>query len=98
MGMFDFLKKKSEHPQYELVEHPIDDKEYRQGVRLLDSVYNGIVVTFSPSIKLQPENDCLRVIFDYTVESNPNHIEFVAKDLHQYLGGIVLDIIIKDNS
>jgi hypothetical protein len=86
----------SDAPSYELVEHDIDGNHFRQGIRILNEPYVGIVVTLLPSVKIEPTGDTLKVLFDFTVESNPNHVEYTYRDLHSHLGAIVVDIILKD--
>ena len=96
--LLDYIFGNRESLRYELVEHPIEGGEPRQGVRLLDPKYSGIVVTISPkvSVDIDVETDALRVNFDFTVESNPSRIEYVWSDLRDRVGDVIVDIMKKD--
>ena len=98
MKILDFLfnRNRGSSKQYELVEYQLDDKTFRQGIRLLNSKYDGIVVTLDPVVKLDPQEDELKLSFDFTVEANPNSIEIDKNELHSYVGDIVVELIEKD--
>lgn len=96
MSFLDFLRKKSKSLQYELVEYQIDEETFRQGIRLLDSTYAGIVVTVDPVVKVREEADQLRISFDFTVEANPCKIEVSKDDLRPIVGDIIVDLMSKD--
>lgn len=98
MSFLDFFRsksKKSELP-YELVENEIDDDIFRQGIRLLHSEYNGIIVTIDPKVQVVPELDRLVIKFDFDVMSNPNNIEIDKALLHPIIGDIIVDLMNKD--
>lgn len=95
MRFLDFLRKKSKL-QYELVECKIDENTFRQGIRLTDSVYNGIVVTTDPVVKVREEDGQLKIIFDFTIESNPSHIEVTKDQLRPVVGDIIVDLMQQD--
>lgn len=95
MRFLDFLRKKS-RLQYELVECKIDENTFRQGIRLTDPVYNGIVVTTDPVVKVREEDDQLKIIFDFTIESNPSHIEVTKDQLRPVVGDIIVDLMQQD--
>lgn len=95
MRFLDFLRKKSKL-QYELVECKIDENTFRQGIRLTDPLYNGIVVTVDPVVKVKEENDMLNITFDFTIESNPSHIEVTKDQLRPVVGDIIVDLMQQD--
>lgn len=96
--LLDFIFGNRSSLQYELVEHPVDENNSRQGIRLLDSKFNGIVVTIAPKVdvRIDPETDALRVKFDFTIESNPSRIDYVWSDLRDHVGDVIVDIMKKD--
>jgi len=96
MSFLDFLRKKSRELQYELVEYQIDKDTFRQGIRLTDSTYNGIIVTVDPVVKVREEGDQLRISFDFTVEANPRKIEVSKDTLRPIVGDIIVDLMSKD--
>lgn len=95
MSFLDFLRKKS-GLQYELVEYKINDNTFRQGIRLLDSKYNGIIVTVDPVVKVKEESDMLNITFNFTIESNPHGIEVTKDQLRPVVGDIIVDLMYKD--
>lgn len=95
MSFLDFFKKSS-RLQYELVEYKINDNTFRQGIRLLDSKYNGIIVTVDPVVKVKEENDMLNITFNFTIESNPHGIEVTKDQLRPVVGDIIVDLMYKD--
>ena len=95
MSLLGFLRKKS-RLQYELVECKIDENTFRQGIRLTDPVYNGIVVTVDPVVKVKEENDMLNITFDFTIESNASHIEVTKDQLRPVVGDIIVDLMQQD--
>ena len=95
MRFLDFLRKKSKL-QYELVECKIDENTFRQGIRLTDPVYAGIVVTVDPVVKVKEENDMLNITFDFTIESNASHIEVTKDQLRPVVGDIIVDLMQQD--
>lgn len=96
MSFLDFLRKKSKSLQYELVEYEIDEETFRQGIRLLDSTHNGVVVTVDPVVKVREEGDRLMISFDFTVEANPRKIEVSKDALRPIVGDIIVDLMSKD--
>lgn len=96
MSFLDFFRKKSGELQYELVEYQIDQETFRQGIRLLDSTYKGIIVTVDPVVKVREEEDQLRISFDFTVEANPCKIEVSKDSLRPIVGDIIVDLMSKD--
>ena len=98
MKILDFLfnRNRGSSKQYELVEYQLDDKTFRQGIRLLNSKYDGVIVTLDPLVKLDPQEDELKLSFGFTVEANPNSIEIDKNELHSYVGDIVVELIEKD--
>jgi hypothetical protein len=95
MSFLDFFKKKS-RLQYELVESEIDQDTFRQGIRLTDSIYNGIVVTIDPIVKVKEDGDQLRVAFNFVIEANPHGIEVSMDELRPIIGDIIVDLMNKD--
>ena len=99
MFLFNLFKKKTKNKcnkSYELVESKIDDDHFRQGIKLLDSIYKDIVVTVSPKVKIGIIDDCLTITYDILVEENPNHISYVYDELHLYMGEIIMEMVEKD--
>lgn len=85
-----------EESKYELVEYQLDDKTFRQGIRLLNSKYDGVIVTIDPMVKLDPQEDQLKLSFGFTVEANPNNIEIDKDELHPIVGNIIVELIEND--
>ena len=98
MKILDFLfnRNKGSDKQYELVEYQLDDKTFRQGIRLLNSKYDGVIVTIDPMVKLDPQEDQLKLSFGFTVEANPNSIEIDKDELHPIIGNIIVELIEND--
>jgi hypothetical protein len=97
MKLLDFLfNRKESNQSYELVEYQLDENTFRQGIRLLNSKYEGIIVTIDPSVKVDPQPDQLKISFDFTIESNPNSIEVTKAELHPVIGDVIVDLISKD--
>jgi hypothetical protein len=92
-----FKKKTPPKTEYELVESELDEEHFRQGIRMLDIKYLGVIFTVSPMVKMTISNGIPELRFDFTIEANPNKIEIKDSEIRPVIGMIILDMIDKDN-
>ncbi len=93
-----FTHKQKSIDQYELVECRLSDDMYRQGIRLLSPQYHNMVITIDPKVSVVAGNDGETVLqYSFTVEANPNHIDYDKTELYNHVGDILVDLIQKDN-
>ena len=98
MSLLNFLfRDKSQKVQYELVEYKLDEETFRQGIRLTCDKYRGMIITVDPRVSVKfDEADNMVLSYSFTVEANPNGIEYNKSDLHRLVGDIIVDLMDKD--
>lgn len=86
---------------YTLVEKKIDNEHFRQGVKLCDGKYKGIIFTTSPKIGLIPQDDgTVKLQYSYQVEYIPPDFKEEVNyfEMEKIVGDVIMDIINKDYS
>lgn len=95
-----FKKEDSSKITYILVESKFEENSeecFRQGVKITNGKFSGVITTFSPKVKFEERPDGFLLLkFDYTVESNPNCVIIEDIEFREVLGGIIVDLIEKD--
>lgn len=90
---------KSDNTQttYEVVERQLGEDQFRQGIRILHGKYNKVVVTISPKVSVDTNEDgSVGLTFDFTVEYAPPGLVVLKSELHPIIGDCIVDIITKD--
>lgn len=88
--------------KYVLVEKKMDEEHFRQGVKLLDGKYAGLIFTTSPKIGLIPQEDgSIKLAYSYVVERLPAGMkedEVSFFEMEKIVGDVIMDIINQDHN